>query len=59
MIQEILADRSLWQLTNVATLPGIQKAALAMPDIREGYGFPIGGVAAMALNRVALFFQEA
>jgi len=40
-------DRSVEQLVNVATLPGIQKWALAMPDIHEGYGFPIGGVAAM------------
>ena len=40
-------DRSLEQLINVAALPGIQKWALAMPDIHEGYGFPIGGVAAM------------
>ena len=34
------------QLTNVATLPGIVKAAYAMPDAHWGYGFPIGGVAA-------------
>ena len=34
------------QLTNVACLPGIQKAALAMPDAHWGYGFPIGGVGA-------------
>ena len=34
------------QLVNVATLPGIVKYALAMPDIHWGYGFPIGGVAA-------------
>ena len=47
MLEEILTDRSLNQLINVATLPGIQKYALAMPDIHEGYGFPIGGVAAM------------
>ncbi len=35
------------QVTNVACLPGIQKAALCMPDGHWGYGFPIGGVAAM------------
>lgn len=46
ILDEILKDRSLEQLINVATLPGIQKAAFAMPDIHEGYGFPIGGVAA-------------
>jgi tRNA-splicing ligase RtcB len=34
------------QLANVATLPGIQRAAYAMPDVHWGYGFPIGGVAA-------------
>ncbi len=47
MLEEILEDRSVEQLVNVATLPGILKYALAMPDIHEGYGFPIGGVAAM------------
>jgi tRNA-splicing ligase RtcB len=46
MLDQILADRSLDQLVNVATLPGIVLYALAMPDIHEGYGFPIGGVAA-------------
>lgn len=46
MLQEISRDRSLEQLVNVATLPGIQKYALAMPDAHEGYGFPVGGVAA-------------
>jgi len=39
------------QLTNVACLPGIQKAALCMPDGHWGYGFPIGGVAAFDLER--------
>lgn len=47
MLPQILKDRALLQLVNVATLPGIQGYALAMPDIHEGYGFPIGGVAAM------------
>ncbi len=46
MLGQIGQDRSLGQLVNMATLPGIQKYALAMPDIHEGYGFPIGGVAA-------------
>jgi len=46
MLETIIQDRSLHQLANVATLPGIQKAALVMPDVHEGYGFPIGGVAA-------------
>lgn len=47
LLEETFRDRSLWQLINVATLPGIIKYALAMPDIHEGYGFPIGGVAAV------------
>jgi len=42
-------DRSLEQLVNTATLPGIVKYALAMPDIHQGYGFPIGGVVATRL----------
>lgn len=46
MLEEIQRDRSLEQLINVTTLPGIQKWALAMPDTHEGYGFPVGGVAA-------------
>ena len=50
MLGQILADRSLEQLVNVATLPGIVGFALAMPDIHEGYGFPIGGVAAFDLD---------
>ncbi len=50
MMEDVLADRALWQLINVATLPGIQKYAFAMPDIHQGYGFPIGGVAACAIN---------
>lgn len=46
IIESLLNDRSLDQLVNVTTLPGIQVAALLMPDAHEGYGFPIGGVAA-------------
>ena len=47
MMEEIRADASLEQVANVAQLPGILNASLAMPDIHWGYGFPIGGVAAM------------
>jgi tRNA-splicing ligase RtcB len=39
-------DQSLQQVVNVACLPGIVRASMAMPDIHWGYGFPIGGVAA-------------
>lgn len=48
ILDEIHGDRSLEQLQNVATLPGIVGAALAMPDVHQGYGFPVGGVAATA-----------
>ncbi len=40
-------DRTLEQLRNVATLPGIRRFALALPDAHQGYGFPVGGVAAV------------
>jgi len=46
MLENIKNDNALQQVVNVATLPGIVKASLAMPDIHWGYGFPIGGVAA-------------
>ena len=46
LIQQIRRDLSLEQAANVATLPGIVGPSLAMPDIHQGYGFPIGGVAA-------------
>ena len=49
LLQAIRRDHSLEQLQNVATLPGIVDAALAMPDIHQGYGFPVGGVAATEL----------
>ncbi len=46
LIQQIRGDQGPEQVANVATLPGIQKASIAMPDIHWGYGFAIGGVAA-------------
>src|SRR5690606_20170972 len=46
LLPDVSADRSLEQVANVATLPGIVTASYAMPDIHWGYGFPIGGVAA-------------
>jgi tRNA-splicing ligase RtcB len=49
LLKAILGDRSLYQLVNTATLPGAVKYALAMPDIHQGYGFPIGGVLATEL----------
>ncbi|HTR20373.1 MAG TPA: RtcB family protein [Gemmatimonadales bacterium] len=45
--RQIGSDRSVQQLLNVATLPGVTGCVYAMPDVHEGYGFPVGGVAAM------------
>ncbi len=49
LLDDALGDRSMEQLVNTATLPGIIKYAIAMPDIHQGYGFPIGGVVATKL----------
>src|SRR6266545_1996590 len=49
LLEAISTDTSLEQLQNVATLPGIVEAAYAMPDIHQGYGFPVGGLAATEL----------
>jgi tRNA-splicing ligase RtcB len=49
LLEGVKNDRSLEQLVNTATLPGAVKYALAMPDIHQGYGFPIGGVVATQL----------
>ncbi|HEX6839639.1 MAG TPA: RtcB family protein, partial [Polyangia bacterium] len=47
MMQRLHEDPALTQVANVAHLPGIVRASFAMPDIHWGYGFPIGGVAAV------------
>ena len=46
LLKKIQQDRTLVQAANVTTLPGILKHAVVLPDAHEGYGFPIGGVAA-------------
>lgn len=46
LLEKMKTDRTLIQAANVATLPGIYKYSLVLPDGHEGYGFPIGGVAA-------------
>src|SRR2546426_8337474 len=46
LLEQIVQDLSIEQAMNVAFLPGIVGRSLAMPDIHQGYGFPIGGVAA-------------
>lgn len=47
LLKHVCQDLSLEQAVNVAMLPGILKRSMAMPDVHQGYGFPIGGVAAM------------
>lgn len=46
-----IEDGVFKQVSNVAKLPGIQKASMAMPDAHYGYGFPIGGVAAFSMDQ--------
>jgi tRNA-splicing ligase RtcB len=46
LLEKMQTDRTLWQCANVAHLPGIYKYSITLPDGHEGYGFPIGGVAA-------------
>src|SRR5437667_2403719 len=50
MMETLRGDMALEQVANVATLPGIVSASMAMPDIHHGYGFSIGGVAAMDME---------
>jgi len=50
LLSGVEGDPSLIQLANVATLPGIERSSLAMPDIHFGYGFPVGGVAAFDMD---------
>jgi tRNA-splicing ligase RtcB len=47
LIEKMMTDRTIKQAINVATLPGIQQHSVVLPDGHEGYGFPVGGVAAM------------
>ncbi len=50
MMEDIVRDQALRQVINVAHLPGILHRSIGMPDIHWGYGFPIGGVAAMDVD---------
>src|SRR5438876_5525656 len=58
LIEKIRSDQALDQVANVAMLPGIQHASLAMPDIHWGYGFCIGGVAATDPAENGLIFKH-
>src|SRR5512140_3584894 len=46
LLEQVMDDRSLEQAINAATLPGLAGSVVVMPDMHQGYGFPIGGVAA-------------
>ena len=46
LLEEVMKDKSLEQAVNAATLPGLVGYVMVMPDMHQGYGFPIGGVAA-------------
>jgi tRNA-splicing ligase RtcB len=46
LLEHVVQDRSLEQAVNAATLPGLIGKVMVMPDMHQGYGFPIGGVAA-------------
>ena len=50
LLDIVAQEHAIDQAANVACLPGIEWRSLAMPDIHWGYGFPIGGVAAMRLD---------
>ena len=49
ILEAAMGDKSLDQAINAATLPGLVGQVLVMPDVHQGYGFPIGGVAATKL----------
>ena len=51
LLEGVMGDKSLEQAVNSATLPGLVGAVLVMPDMHQGYGFPIGGVAATEYPR--------
>src|ERR671925_1316165 len=50
LISKMITDRTIDQAANVATLPGVVKHVVVLPDGHEGYGFPVGGVAATDLQ---------
>ena len=50
MLEKVVNEKTVPQITNVAKLPGIIKYSLAMPDVHQGYGAPIGGVAAFDMR---------
>ena len=58
IMSAMVADRTLDQAVNVATLPRVKKHIVVLPDGHEGYGFPVGGVAAMDLEEGVISPEE-
>ncbi|MDY6771533.1 MAG: RtcB family protein [Candidatus Nanohaloarchaea archaeon] len=54
LLEHIKDDKTLQQIRNTAHLPGIQKYAICLPDGHQGYGFPVGGVAALSTQDGAI-----
>jgi len=54
LIEKMKSDMTLEQAANVACLPGLYKYSIALPDAHQGYGFPVGGVAAVDVNSGAI-----
>ncbi|HKR57559.1 MAG TPA: RtcB family protein, partial [Candidatus Nitrosopolaris sp.] len=50
LVSKMVMDRTIDQAANVSTLPGVKEHVIVLPDGHEGYGFPVGGVAATDLN---------
>ncbi len=50
LLEKMMSDRTIQQAINVSTIPGILGSSVVLPDGHEGYGFPVGGVAAMDAN---------
>ena len=50
LLQQVMRDKSLEQAVNAAALPGLVGPVMVMPDMHQGYGFPIGGVAATSVE---------
>ena len=51
LLQKMISDRTIEQAVNVSTLPGVLKQVVVLPDGHQGYGFPVGGVAGMDVDR--------
>ena len=56
LLDRVKEDKSIEQVKNVASLPGIIKGSFAMPDMHMGYGFSIGGVAAFDAEKGIITF---